>query len=127
MRHDLLADVFSAIKNAEKVGKREVTIQSSSTIKNILEILKKKGYIEGYEVTMKNNYQEFVVKLKSKINELKVVKPRLSFKKHELGIMQSRFLPGDNVGFLLISTPKNQIITDREIKDEGGIILGYVY
>ena len=127
MRHDLLADVFSAIKNAESVGKKETVVENSNLVKNILDILKEKGYIEGYNVLIKNNYQELVVKLKNKINELKVVKPRHSFKKKELPKFKSRYLPGENVGFLFISTPKNKVITDRDLKDEGGIIIGYIY
>jgi len=127
MRHDLLADVFSAIKNAESVGKREIIVGSSNLVKNILNILKEKGYIEEYNVLIRNNYQELKVKLKNKINELKVVKPRHSFKKKELVKYKFRYLPGENVGFLFISTPKSKIITDRDLKDEGGIIIGYVY
>jgi small subunit ribosomal protein S8 len=127
MRHDLLADVFSAIKNAERVGKKEIVVENSKLVKNILDILKKKGYIEGYNVLMRNNYQKLVVKLKNKINELKVVKPRHSFKKNEISKFKERYLPGEGIGFLFISTPKNKVITDRDIKDEGGIIIGYIY
>ena len=127
MRHDLLADVFSAIKNAEMVGKKEITIGDSSLIKNILNILKEKGYIEGYDVLMRNNYQELVVKLKTRINELKIVKPRHSFKKDGVSKFKARYLPGEGVGFLFVSTPNNKIITDRELDNEGGIVIGYVY
>jgi len=127
MRHDLLADVFSSIKNAENAGKKKVIVGSSNLVKNILNVLKEKGYIEGYDVLMRNNYQELLVKLKGKINELKVVKPRHSFKKKEIVKFRARYLPGENVGFLLVSAPKSKIITDRELKNEGGIIIGYVY
>lgn len=127
MRHDLLADVFSAIKNAERAGKKEVVVENSKLVKNILDLFKKKEYIEGYKVLMRNNYQELVLKLKNKINELKVVKPRHSFKKNEISKFKERYLPGDGIGFLLVSTPKNKVITDRDIKDEGGIIIGYIY
>ncbi|MCK4730637.1 MAG: 30S ribosomal protein S8 [Candidatus Aenigmarchaeota archaeon] len=127
MRHDLLADVFSAIKNAEMVGKKEIIVGDSNLIKNILNILKDKEYIEGYHVLMKNNYQELIVKLKTKINELKVVKPRHSFKKEEISKFKARYLPGEGVGFLFVSTPNNKVITDRELDNEGGIVIGYVY
>ncbi|MBN2094532.1 MAG: 30S ribosomal protein S8 [Candidatus Aenigmarchaeota archaeon] len=128
MRHDLLADAFSAIKNAEAVGKSETLISSSNLIKNILEVLKAKGYIKGYEVLPENNYHSFKVKLNGKINELKVVKPRIAFKKSEIVKFKFRFLPGENVGHLLVSTPKDGVTTEREIEgSQGGIILGYVY
>jgi len=127
MRHDLLADVFSAIKNADRIGKKEVIVDSSNLVKNILNILKDKGYIEGYEILMRNNYEELKVKLKNRINELKVVKPRHSFKKDKLIKFKERYLPGDGVGHLIVSTSRSKITTDRDLKDEGGIIIGYVY
>jgi len=127
MRHDLLADVFSAIKNADRIGKKEVIVGSSNLVINILNLLKKRGYIEGYEVLIRNNYQELKVKLKNKINELRVVKPRHSFKKNEILKYKKRYLPGEGVGYLIVSTPQSKITTDRDLKGEGGIILGYVY
>ncbi|OYT43553.1 MAG: 30S ribosomal protein S8 [Candidatus Aenigmarchaeota archaeon ex4484_56] len=128
MRHDLLADVFSAMKNAENSGKKEVIVGSSNLVANILNLLKEKGYIDGYEVLMMNNYAKYKIKLKGRINELKVVKPRLSFKKRNLIKYKSRYLPGKNVGYLIISTPKKGITTDRDIEgQEGGIIIGYIY
>ncbi len=127
MRHDLLADVFSAIKNAERIGKKDAIVDTSNLVKNILDVLKKKGYIESYETITKNNYNKFKINLNNKINELRVVKPRHSFKKEGITKFKERYLPGENIGFLLVSTPKNKIITDRELKDEGGIIIGYIY
>ena len=127
MRHDLLADVFSAIKNSERVGKKEAIIDSSNLVKNLLDVLKEKGYIDGYETIAKNNYNKLKVNLNNRINELKIIKPRHSFKKDGIGKFRERYLLGENIGFLLISTPKDKIITDREVKDEGGILIGYVY
>jgi ribosomal protein S8 len=128
MRHDLLADVFSAIKNAEAVGKSETTVESSNLVKNLLDVLKEKGYIKKYDVQPKNNYHQFRVELNGRINELKVVKPRISFGKGEIIKYKFRFLPGENVGHLLVSTPKYAITTDRDIEGkEGGIIIGFVY
>lgn len=128
MRHDSLADAFSAIKNAEAVGKREIMIDSSGLVKNLLEVLKAKGYVKGYEVIPENNYHRFKVKLGGKINELQTVKPRLSFKKDEVVKFKFRFLPGENVGHLLVTTATQNVATDREVEGkEGGIIIGYVY
>ncbi len=128
MKHDSLADAFSSIKNAEAVGKKEIIIDSSGLVKNLLEVLKEKGYIKGYEVLPENGYHRFKVKLNGKINELKVVKPRLSFKKDEVVKFKFRFLPGENVGHLLVTTSKENVTTDRDIEGEnGGIVIGYVY
>ena len=62
MRHDLLADVFSAMKNAENSGKKEVIVGSSNLVANILNLLKEKGYIDGYVVLMMNNYAKYKIK-----------------------------------------------------------------
>ncbi|MCK4428765.1 MAG: 30S ribosomal protein S8, partial [Candidatus Aenigmarchaeota archaeon] len=117
----------SAIKNSERVGKKEAIIDSSNLVKNLLEVLKEKGYVESYEVITKNNYNKLKVNLNNKINELNVIKPRHSFKRDEINKFKERYLLGENVGFLLISTPKDKIITDREIKNEGGVLIGYIY
>jgi len=128
MRHDSLADALSSIKNAEAVGKSEIIIDSSGLVKNLLEVLKEKGYIKGYEVLPENGYHRFKVKLNGKINELKAVKPRLAFKKDEVVKYKFRYLPGENVGHLLVTTPTEKVTTDRDIEGKvGGIVIGYVY
>jgi small subunit ribosomal protein S8 len=128
MRHDSLADALSAIKNAEGVGKSELIIDSSGLVKNLLEVLKKNGYIKGYDVLPENGYHRFKVKLNGKINELKAVKPRLSFKKDGIVKYKFRYLPGENVGHLLVTTPTDKVTTDRDIEGRvGGIVIGYVY
>jgi small subunit ribosomal protein S8 len=128
MRHDSLADALSAIKNAEAVGKSETIINASGLVKNLLDVLKEKGYIKGYDVLPENGYHRFKVKLNGKINELKAVKPRLSFKKDEVVKYKFRYLPGENAGYLLVTTPKDKVTTDRDIEGEvGGIVIGYVY
>jgi len=128
MKHDSLADAFSAIKNAEKVGKSEIIIDSSGLVKNLLEVLKEKGYIKGYELVPENNYHRLKVKLNGKINEIQAVKPRLAFKKDEIVRFKFRFLPGESVGYLLVTTPTDKVTTDRDIEGKaGGIVIGYVY
>ena len=49
MLQDQLADVLSALKNADKIGQKEIVTRASKEIKAVLEILHEKGYIVSYE------------------------------------------------------------------------------
>ncbi len=43
MRHDTLADVMSALKNAERVGKGECITPSSKLVKEVLKVMQNEG------------------------------------------------------------------------------------
>ncbi|UCG95558.1 MAG: 30S ribosomal protein S8 [archaeon] len=124
MQHDVLADCFSAIKNAEVVGKKECFSPVSNLIKSVLEVIKSRGYIEDYERAGKR----FRIKLNHKINDCRVIKPRFSFKKGDFEKWEKRYLPATGFGIIIVSTPKG-IITHEKAKKEGtgGKLLGYVY
>ena len=124
MQHDVLADCFSAIKNAERMGKNTCFTPVSNLIKNILEVMKNSGYINGFEKVGR----KFEVKLNHKINDCNVIKPRVSFKKDEIEKWEKRYLPARSFGILIVSTPKG-ITTHEKAKEmnQGGKLLGYVY
>ena len=63
-----------------------------------------------------------------KINDCKVIKPRFPVKKDEYINWEKRYLPADNIGILLVTTP-NGVIDHQKAKKEsvGGKLLGYVY
>lgn len=50
MQTDPIADMFTAIRNAQRVGKKTVELFSSKMKKSICEVLKEEGFIEGFEV-----------------------------------------------------------------------------
>ena len=124
MRYDVLADCFSAIKNAEIIGKDECFSPVSNLVKNVLEVMKSHGYIENFEQVGKR----FKIKLNHKINNCNVIKPRFSFKIDEFEKWEKRFLPATGFGILIVSTPKG-VMTHENAKKEsmGGKLLGYVY
>ena len=124
MRHDSLADCFSSIKNAEKVGKDVCYTPMSKLIKNVLEVMKNSGYIKDFEV----EGRKFKVKLNHRINDCNAIKPRFSFKKDELEKWEKRYLPAAGFGILIVTTPKG-VMTHEKAKEigEGGKLLGYVY
>ncbi len=128
MRHNLLADALSMIKNAERVGKKEVVIPASKLIGNVLEVMKKYNYIEGYEFVDDGKSGKFKVKLIGKINNCNVISPRFSTKIDEFEKWEKRFLPAVNFGILILTTPKG-VMSHHEAKKLGigGQLLAYVY
>ena len=45
---DTLGDMLTRIRNAQRAKKSEVVSPASRLRENVLEVLKKEGYIEGY-------------------------------------------------------------------------------
>lgn len=128
MKHDLLADMFSVIKNAERIGNGECVVPSSKIIKEILKLMQKNKYIGSFEFIDDGKSGNFRVELLGRINDCGVIRPRFYLKKDEFISWEKRFLPSVNVGLLFVTTSKG-IIDHRHAKREGagGALLGYIY
>ncbi len=128
MRHDIIADVLSIIKNAEKIGRRRCTVPANSMVKRILTLMKKYNYIGDFEFINDSKSGNFQVMLIGKINDCNVIKPRFSLKKDELDKWEKRFLPAKDFGVLILTTPKG-LLTQHEAKKQqtGGKLVAYVY
>ena len=62
---DTLGDMLTRIRNAQRAKKSEVVSPASRLRESVLEVLKKEGYIEGYErVNVKPGIDELHNKLK---------------------------------------------------------------
>jgi small subunit ribosomal protein S8 len=125
---DLLADALSTIKNAERVGKKEVEIKASKLIGNILKIMKEKGYIKNFKFIPEKSGNKFKITLHGKIVDCNVIRPRFSVKKDEFEKWEKRFLPAADIGTLILTTP-NGIMDHNQAKKigVGGKLLCYVY
>ncbi len=128
MLHDLLADALSAIKNAEKRGKPEVIVKSSSIIIEVLTILKKEEYLANFEIIENKRGNSIKIKLSGAINNIGVIKPKFSVKVTDFEKFEKRYLPAQGFGFIIISTSQG-ILTHIEAKNKkaGGVLLAYVY
>lgn len=129
MLNDPLADALSSMKNAENKGKGTCIIQpSSKLIGGVLSLLKDKGYISEFEYIDDGKAGVFQVKLKGNINNCGVIKPRYPIKRDELDKWESRYLPAQNFGLLILTTTKG-IVSQAEAKQNGigGKLLAYVY
>ncbi len=128
MQHDLLADALSAIKNAERIGKKECLVKASKLVGEILKVMKEKDYIAGFEFLDDGRSGKFKVELKGKIIDCNVIKPRISVKVSEIEKFEKRFLPAREFGILILTTSKG-ILTHKEAKENkiGGKLLAFVY
>jgi small subunit ribosomal protein S8 len=128
LNKDNLADALVAIKNAERVGKKECVTPASKLIKNVLKILQAKDYIGSFEFIDDGKSGKFRIELKGKIIDCNAIKPRFSVRVEEFEKFEKRFLPARDIGILILSTPKG-IIDHKKAKElkTGGKLLAYCY
>jgi small subunit ribosomal protein S8 len=128
MRHDLLADMFSVLKNMEAIGRTGCTVPASGTIKDVLQVIHQHRFIGTFELVEDGKGGTFRVKLVGKINDCGVIKPRFSVRKGEFIKWEKRYLPSSEKGILIVTTSKG--VTDQRSASRagtGGRLLGYVY
>lgn len=128
MRHDPLADVFSALKNTEAIGRKDCTVPNSGLIRSILKVIQDNKYIGETEVIEDGKGGKIKVKLIGRINDCKVIKPNFSVKRSDFIKFEKRYLPAQNVGILILTTSMG-IMDQKEAADKGtgGRLLGFVY
>ncbi len=129
MQHDPLNDAMSQINNAEKVGKNECMVKpSSKLIGRVLKTMQDNGYIKEFEYLDDGRSGQFKVTLNGNINKCGVIKPRFSVRKTELENFESRYLPAQDFGVLILTTTEG-VITHTKARDlgVGGRLLAYVY
>ncbi|MCK4319507.1 30S ribosomal protein S8 [Candidatus Micrarchaeota archaeon] len=124
MSVDLLADAFNTIRTHEFVGQEECHVPSSKTVLRVLELLKSHGYVKDFIPEDTKIY----VKLSGRINNCKVIKPRFPVKKDEWSKVEERYIPGVDIGLIIVSTQEG-LITNRDAsqKEIGGRIIAFVY
>lgn len=128
MRHDILSDVFSSIKNSEDIGKKECIVASSGMIKEVLGILQKHKYIGKFGLVDDTRGGMLKVELLGRINNCNAIRPRFSVGVIDMTKFEKRYLPANDVGILVISTSQG-IMSQKAAKEKGigGKLLGFVY
>ena len=127
--NDPLANVLSAILNAEQRGKPAITTKDNSAlIRKVLDLMREAGYIEGYEVTPDSKGDILTIKLSGKINKTGVIKPRYTLQKDGFERFEKRFLPAKGFGILIVSTNQG-LLTHEAAKEKGlgGALISYCY
>ncbi|OGS41749.1 MAG: 30S ribosomal protein S8 [Euryarchaeota archaeon RBG_16_62_10] len=129
MQQDTLNDAMAVIKNAEKVGKGECTVRPSSRlVGRVLKVMQDNGYIRQFELVDDGRSGMFKVVLSGQINDCGVIRPRYSVKVADLEKFESRYLPAQDFGVLILTTTKG-VVTHMEAKKGGvgGKLLAFVY
>ncbi|VVB51308.1 30S ribosomal protein S8 [uncultured archaeon] len=129
MRHDIINDAIADIKNHERIGASELTVEpKSKLLMEILRVFAQEGYVESAEPYENNHGGGVKIRLNKKINDCGIVRPRFPVKAAEFSKWEKRFLPSFAVGTLVVST-SNGVMSHREASEKnlGGKLLAYVY
>ena len=129
MRHDLLNDALLALHHADRQGRERVRLApTSKLVGEVLGIFRQHQYIQEFAFVPGGQGGEYDVTLSRRINSCGVIKPRLSVRSRDLEQYESRFLPAQDFGILLLSTNQGVMSHQkaRELKI-GGKLLAYVY
>ena len=129
MQNDPLSDALSKINNAAMAGRRDIEIRpASKLIGRVLKMMEEHGYIEEFEYVENGRGGIFRVRISPSINRCGAIKPRFSVKKDQMERYESRYLPAQDFGILIITTNRG-VMTHNEAKKLGigGKLLAYVY
>ncbi|MFN9774938.1 MAG: 30S ribosomal protein S8 [Burkholderiales bacterium] len=126
---DPIADMFTRIRNAQRVDKQTVAMPSSKLKVAIATVLKDEGYIDGFQVKENSGKPELEVQLKyyagrPVIERLeRVSRPGLRVYKGRNDLPQVL----NGLGVAIVTTPKG-VMTDRRARQTGigGEVIGYV-
>ena len=126
---DPIADMFTRIRNAQRVDKQTVAMPSSKLKVAIATVLKDEGYIDGFQVKENSGKPELELQLKyyagrPVIERLeRVSRPGLRVYKGRNDLPQVL----NGLGCTIVTTPQG-VMTDRRARQAGigGEVLGYV-
>lgn len=127
--NDPLANALSAIMNAERRVRRELTISpTSKVLGKVLEIMRDHRLIGAFEEQSKSRGGIIKVNLIGGINKCNVIKPRYQVKKDGYEKYEKRYLPAKDFGIIIVSTNQG-IMTHIEAKKKGlgGSLIAYCY
>jgi small subunit ribosomal protein S8 len=101
---------------------------ASKLIGRVLRVLQENNYLETFEFVEDGRGGYYRIKLKGNINKCKVIKPRWSVQNGEIEDFESRYLPAQGFGVLILTT-NHGVLSHSEAKEKGvgGKLLAYVY
>ena len=127
--NNILANLFTTLFNTEDRRKDNCIVVPTSKLGiEVLNTLKKEGYIGEFEHVDDKRGGKFKIKLLAKISKCGAITPRFKVKKDEYGIWERQFLPSYDRGMLLVTTNQG-VMSHKEAVDKniGGFLIGYVY
>jgi len=129
MQQDLLNDALVTLRHADRDGKPKVEVAPTSRlIAEVLRIFREHQYIRDFTFVPTGKGGKYEVGLSRRINSCGVIKPRLAVPYARLEQYESRFLPAQDFGLLVLSTNRGLLAHPeaRELKI-GGRLIAYVY
>lgn len=127
-KHDLVSGLFTTLQNNEMARKRECVYPASKLIADVLKVLQRHGYIGAFEYIEDGRGGKFRIQLLGRINRSAPIKPYFSVQKNEFEKWEGQYLPGKDIGILIVTTPKGVMShTEARSLGIGGRLLGYVY
>ncbi|GGM72065.1 30S ribosomal protein S8 [Thermogymnomonas acidicola] len=129
MRHDPLNDIINSIKNASRIGRKEIVAEPAGRlIGRVLKVMQEYNYLKSFEVIDEARGGKFRIVLSDTINNCGVIKPRLPVKISNMDRYEARYLPAQDFGILILTTTKGVMshIEARKL-GIGGKLLAYVY
>ena len=127
--NNILANLFTTLFNTEDRRKDNCIVVPTSKLGiQVLNTLKKEGYIGEFEHIDDKRGGKFKIKLLAKISKCGAITPRFKVKKDEYGVWERQFLPSYDRGMLLVTTNQG-VMSHKEAVDKniGGFLIGYVY
>jgi ribosomal protein S8 len=123
MSQDIISDALNQVMNAKRARKSSVMIRRHSKLLiEVLELAKKKKYIESFKVNGED------LEIKFNLNECKAIKPRFDVRVNEIDKYVKRFLPSRDFGMIVISTSKGLMTNTEAVeKNIGGSLIAYFY
>jgi small subunit ribosomal protein S8 len=126
---DPIADMFTRIRNAQRVEKESVSMPSSKLKVAIAQVLKDEGYIDGFAIKGEGVRNELEVQLKYYAGR-PVIERIERVSRPGLRVYRGRdALPQvmNGLGVAIVTTPKG-VMTDRRARASGvgGEVIGYV-
>ena len=129
MQQDLLNDALVALRHADLQGEEKVVLAPvSKLVGEVLRLFQENRYIDGFTFVQNGRGGSYEVKLARRINSCGVIKPRLAVRVRDFEKFESRYLPAQDFGLIVLSTNRGVVsqVTARELK-LGGRLLAYVF
>ena len=128
---DPLGDMLTRIRNAQRARKSEVISPASNLRENVLEVLKKEGFIQSFErYSVREGIEELNVKLKYHEGASVITEIRRVSKPGRRVYSCVKTLPRvyNGLGVAIISTPQG-VMSDHEARkaNVGGEVLCQVF
>ncbi len=127
---DPLADMLTRIRNGQRANKRVVEAPASKMRARVLEVLKREGFIRGYEDGEHDSKPVFLIELKYHEGEPVISAISRVSKPGRRVYSSVKDLPRvrNGLGISIVSTPKG-VLSDAEARDAnvGGEVLCTVF